>query len=190
MRGQLVALRTQIGPAARDAWVVASRSVRQAMAVTGRTSRRWTLICLERVESALLNARARERIHATATFALIFAFAVSSVDFLITGGGEFGAPARAAQPQRPAYTVSRTEPALRAEAMPTALSPDLADATEVSVIAVSQNFGEPLMRSPPMPDEEGLIAASARSEVSLAGESGEPVDEPGKAPDASGDKVD
>jgi hypothetical protein len=193
MRGQLAALRIQIGPAVRDAYVIASRTVRRAVAVTARTSRRWTLIVLERLETVLLNASARERIHATATFALIFAFAVTSVDFMIAGGGEFGSPARAAQPRTILAAGNRTPPAPQPrveQPMATELASTLADAREANVIAVSQNFGAPLMRTPPATaSEEGLIEVSAQSAVSLAGQTDEePVVQPEKAPETSGGK--
>jgi len=52
--------------------------------------KRVTILILVVLERVLLSRRGRERVHATAVFTLIFAFLVSSVDFLIAGGPDFG----------------------------------------------------------------------------------------------------
>jgi hypothetical protein len=159
MRKHLSALRARYEPAASRAFnaaghvfSLATRATVRALAVTGSALRRAALAVLEAIETVLLSPAGRERIHAIATFSLIFLFAVASVDFLISGGPEFGAPAREAQPQPqrmvrvwapPSAGVSAA-PTTIDEAVPTALSPSLADAREANVIALSQNFAAPV----------------------------------------------
>lgn len=74
-------VRGNVGPALRRARVVSKRAI---------------VIALAPLEAILLSAPTRERIQAGATFALILAFAVSSVDFLLSGGPELNAPGRTA----------------------------------------------------------------------------------------------
>lgn len=135
-----------------------------------RFLKRSVLIALAPFEHALLSAAWRERIHATATFSLIFLFAVSSVDFLVNGAIEFGTPAQA-QPQRvvlrAAYDAARAETEApqvseAAEAAPTALSPALAEAHGANVTLVSQSFPVQQMSDIPLEaPREDLIALGA-----------------------------
>lgn len=174
MRGQLAALRARYEPVVRHAYAVADQSVRRAITVTCRTLRRWTLAFLERVEAVLLSPAGRERVHAISTFALIFAFAITSVDFLIAGGGEFGSPARAARPQAPVYaSVDRTPgPAVDVqveEEIPTELAPALSEVTEANVIEVSQSFDAPTLRSERTAPAR-LVEVSLSAEAPLVGD--------------------
>jgi len=147
MQGRLAALRAEYVPAARHLYGDIKRAVQSCAAATSRAMRKGAVAVLAPVESALLSASGRERIHATATFALIFLFAVTSVDFLINGGPEFGAPARAA-PSTPAIqaasssspSVDRAVTEEAAPSRPAVLSPRLASTAEASVVPVSQSF--------------------------------------------------
>ena len=133
---------------ARRFYADVSRLLRRGYSATSRFLKRATLAALERIEAVLLSPTGRERVHASATFALILLFAVTSIDVLITGGPEFGAPARAAQPQRVLRAVVETAPVEVAaapeesaeEPRPTALSSALTESHDANVIAVSQNF--------------------------------------------------
>jgi hypothetical protein len=181
MRGDLTVRLTQFGQTARrtgaDGWRIAQRVV----VLTGRVLRAGFLATLEALETVLLSPVGRERVHATATFSLIFLFAVTSIDFLITGGAEFAAPARAAQ--RPSLVqVAYTPAPVRAEETPTEIAAPLADATEANVTAVSQNFFASLSPAPASAPT-ALVSLNAReSEVSqpLVDETS-PADEAGAA---------
>jgi hypothetical protein len=148
------------------------------------------LSALEPVETVLLSPSGRERIHATATFALIFLFAVSSVDFLIAGGAEFGAPTRAAPRQIVAEAPPQTRdragtPAVRNdEAPPTEIAAPLAETTEASVTAVSQTFFAPLSQTAASAPVGGALVslgadesdASQPGDLPLIGETAEQGD--------------
>jgi hypothetical protein len=75
------------GRAGRVLW----RAARLTLAFLKRAG----LQALALIERALLSHAGRERIQATAVFALIIALAVTSIDYLITGGPEFNINARA-----------------------------------------------------------------------------------------------
>jgi hypothetical protein len=60
-------------------------------------ARRGLADALSPFEALLLSAAARERMHASAVFALIFAFAVTSVDFMLSGGFDFAERPQARQ---------------------------------------------------------------------------------------------
>jgi hypothetical protein len=154
MRGDLAVQAPDFAQAARRAWLNAREKTERAAVVTRRAIRSGVLGLLEPVETVLLSPSSRERIHATATFALIFLFAVSSLDFLIAGGAEFGAPSRAAPRQfvaqaQPQNRVRAETPAVRNdEAIPTEIAAPLAEAAQASVTAVSQSFFAPLSETP------------------------------------------
>lgn len=67
-----------------------------ALRWTGRQSKRAAIGTLVSVENVLLSPRGRDRVHAVSVFALIFGFAVLSVDMIITGGPELVPSAQAA----------------------------------------------------------------------------------------------
>jgi len=152
---------------------------------------------LERLETVLLSAPARERLHAGATFALIFAFAIASVDFLVAAGGfDFGATARA-EPASAVHaslnaTVERNRRAPRAAPVEAAqpvhasLSPELAEAHQATVLEVSQRLDAPLVEpeAAQRPPAARVPTAPLVTEVTdLQGEAPamEPiVDRPGK----------
>ncbi len=182
MQGHLSSLRDRVLLHVRQAGATAGRwfgVVREPIVrytgVTHRVLKRWTFQVLGPVETVLLNAASRERIHAAATFTLIFLFAVASVDFLIAGGPEFGVPARAERPQQATYaappaparetTVLRANPDESAE-----LAPALAAATDANVIALSQTFDLPA-NAPAQPVAADLSAPSGTHNASLAGDS-------------------
>lgn len=160
MREQLSKFRARYEPAAKRAleaskcaFDVTSKATIRGLAVTGRTLKRGTNAVLGGLEAVLLSPSGRERVHAVSTFALIFMFAVTSVDFLIGGGPDFGTPAQAApRPQlvrvEPGSALAQAAPAPRTEEfIPTEVSATFADATGASVIPVSQSFA-PARRSP------------------------------------------
>jgi hypothetical protein len=165
MRGDLAVQAADFEQAVRRAWLNTWDKTQRAAVVTRRAVRSGLRRGLEPIETVLLSPSGRERIHAATTFALIFLFAVSSVDFLIAGGAEFGAPARAATRQivveAAPLTRARAEtPAVRDdEATPTEIAAPLADATEANVTPVSQSFFVPL--------SETLASAPAGALVSL-----------------------
>lgn len=140
--------------------------------VSGRVLRRGLNAVLGVLEAVLLSASGRERIHAITTFALIFLFAVTSVDFLISGGPEFGAPARS---ERPAAVVQAApsaapEPAAEradADVVPTEVASSLAETRAASVVAVSQSFEPPLARRTAVEPSE---SAAAAGDAPLVGE--------------------
>ena len=174
--------------AARQAAGRASQAAQRALAVTSRALRRWTLFACERLEAVLLSAAGRERVHAIATFSLIFLFAVTSVDFLIAGGAEFGSPARAAQP-RAVYAAPAEHSVLPPlpddfVAAPTALAASLSTARHANVIAVSQSFETPRTNASANQDPTPAHATEAGADPTLAGET-EPAGEPAPGATAS-----
>ena len=129
LRNGAAALRERTGQAFAPA-------ARGAARIT-RPLRRGLSFVLAGPEKVLLSSAWRERIHASATFAMIFAFAVTSLDFMISGGFDFGA--RAAQPQSQIHAsmnaaVERNRHA-NAEIAP-------AMARDANVVQVSQTFAE------------------------------------------------
>ena len=163
----------------RRAWAFASRFCRTASATSQRYAgatigvlRRGTFQLLGPVETALLNPVGRDRIHAIATFALIFLFAVTSVDFLISGGPEFGAPTRAAPQQRlvrvSPSAVDVAAPAVADEPAPTALSSALEEAREANVVALSQAFAA----AAPETSSEGEAPVGATAQAGAASADG------------------
>jgi hypothetical protein len=196
MRGDLAVQAVEFEQAARRAWRDAWDKPQRAAAVTRRAVRSGLQRGLEPIEAALLSPAGRDRIHAAATFALIFLFAVSSVDFLIAGGAEFGAPARAAPLRTQTYAstsapVSRTpapvEPAPAEIAATPAeaaeIAATLAEATEGSVTPTSQNFFAPLSETPASMHAAGVLVsisvpqvdASEPGDARLIGETTEDV---------------
>lgn len=172
MRGQVSALPASGSPAIGASLGEAVGGSRRLMAACSRVVRRTAVAVLEPVESVLLNASARERIHASATFSLIILFAVTSLDFLIAGGPEFGAPARAAQPARHIVWADAPAPAgvsdARAEDVPTALAAPMAETRAARIVAVSQNFESPFAALDEMGGEIEVIDQSAGSSELLA----------------------
>ena len=195
MRGDLAVQAADFERAARRVWLSAWDKTQRAAVVTRRAVRSGLRRGLEPIETVLLSPSGRERVHATTTFALIFLFAVSSVDFLIAGGAEFGAPARAAPRQIVAeaapLTRARAEtPAVRdAEATPTEIAAPLAEATEASVTPVSLSFFVPLSQTPASAPAGALVSigadesnASPAGDASLVGEVAEDQDAAQPAP--------
>lgn len=171
----------------RRASATASQAAQHAYGVTSRALKRAILVVLGSVEAVLLSPAGRERVHASATFALIFLFAVTSVDFLLSGGPEFGAPARAAQPQRVLHAVVQaapTEVAAAAEQSapapaPTALSSAMMETRGANIIAVSQTFQAQAEQRPlaqaPAATSASIVEASQPSDL-LAGETADAAD--------------
>jgi hypothetical protein len=90
-------------PAVVFAWAVlqnwAARSwafAKVAARKTATVAKRVTIAVLVATERTLLSHSGRERTQAFAVWALILAFGVTSVDYLLTGGPEFSSGARAA----------------------------------------------------------------------------------------------
>lgn len=69
-------------------WTGVKQRVAPALRWTGRQSKRAAIGTLLTVENVLLSPNGRDRVHAVTVFALIFGFAVMSVDMIITGGPE------------------------------------------------------------------------------------------------------
>jgi len=80
---------------------VAGRETWRAAKAFAAFSMRVAAAILLAIETTLLSARGRERVHAMSVFALIFAFAVTSVDMLVTGGPDIIASASAASAPTP-----------------------------------------------------------------------------------------
>ncbi len=133
------------------------RAVRRAFTASGAP------VVLEGVERVLLSPFHRERIYATTTFALIFLFAVTSVDFLISGGPEFGAPARAVTEPRVVYAASDEAPAIAA---PVAITSARAEESDANVVAVSQSFAAPPIE-PAAPGPAASFAPAAPDLVEI-----------------------
>lgn len=194
MRGDLVVRAAEFEQAARRAWLTTSQRARRAADVARRSLRSGLRGALEPVETVLLSPSGRERIHATATFAFIFLFAVSSVDFLIAGGAEFGTPARAAPRQMMVEaappSVARAErSAVQGQATPTEIAAPLAEATEASVTPVSQSLFVPLSATSASAPTGELVSlgvdepdASRPAEAPLVGEAAADQDVAQSAP--------
>jgi hypothetical protein len=69
-------------------WTGVKQRVAPALRWTGRQSKRAAIGTLLTVENVLLSPKGRDRVHAVTVFALIFGFAVLSVDMIVTGGPE------------------------------------------------------------------------------------------------------
>lgn len=178
MRAVLAALPGQVEVTARtfsaatgDAWRRSSAAVRDFLAIAvprvRRVSKRALIATLGGFESVLLSAAWRERLHATATFSLIFLLAITSVDFLISGGPEFGSTARAAAaPIQASNSAPLSQTPVMFEASPpTELAPELAETTSATVVELSQRF-EPLPAATPaaavvVADNSGSLAGDA-----------------------------
>jgi hypothetical protein len=195
MQAQLSALVTRLAPALERARSAAERARNAArwtyhnvVIPTGRALRRGTLAALGAVESVLLSASGRERIHASAVFALIFMFAITSVDFLLSGAIEFGTPARAQSPSSYVLlerdtTQPASEPADEAEEQ-AEVPTTRVGAAEASVVAVSYTFSTPIGQNGSVAHQEAAQVDPAQREA-LAGEGfvGTVADEaPSKAP--------
>jgi hypothetical protein len=177
MREDLAVQAAEFAQGAGRAWLTASEKAQRAAVAARRSVRSGLLRALEPIETVLLSPSGRERIHASATFALIFLFAVSSVDFLIAGGAEFGAPARAAPRQLVVQSAPQTReraetPAARNhEATPTEIAAPLAEATQANVIPVGQSFFAPLSETASAPVGGALVSIGAhQSEASRPGD--------------------
>ena len=167
MRGDLAVQALEFEQAARRAWLDASDKTQRVAGITRRVVRSGLRRALEPIETVLLSPSGRERIHAATTFAFIFLFAISSVDFLIAGGAEFGAPARAATRQIVAQAALQnpdravTAPVRTEEATPTEIAAPLAATTEASVTPVSQSFFVPLSATPASEPAGALVSLGA-----------------------------
>jgi hypothetical protein len=91
-------------PRAANAWRVAKAASISAF----HACRRGLHAGLGVVERVLLSPSGRERTQATAVFALIFAFAVTSVDAIITGGMDFAPVVREANAATPRERLATT----------------------------------------------------------------------------------
>lgn len=168
--GQVDVTARTVGAALSDAGRSAYRAVRDFLAVAiplvGRVLKRGLVGALQGLEAVLLSAPWRERLHATATFSLIFLLAITSVDFLISGGPEFGASARAAAaPMQASNSAPLSPTPVMFEASPpTEVAPELAETTAATVVELSQRFEPQPAAAPP------AAVAVAENEGSLAGE--------------------
>ncbi len=187
MRGDLAVHAADFEQAARRAWLDGRERVRRTAAATRRAVRSGVRSALQPFETVLLSPSGRERIHAAATFALIFLFAVSSVDFLVAGGGEFGTPARAAPLRTQTYAstsapVSRTPaPVDRAPADIAAgpveapeIAATLAEATQGRVTPTSQSLFTRLSDMPVSVPASGALVEISAPQVD--------TNQPGEAP--------
>lgn len=111
------AYRTAAAPHVARAWATTKRRSAQGWAFAKRVaskiavlSKRALVATLSVIEKTLLSPVGRERVHATAVFTLIFAFGVTSVDFLLTGGPELSPGARAAPYVAQANLISARSP--------------------------------------------------------------------------------
>lgn len=91
-------------PRAASAWRMTKTSSIRAF----HASRRALHAGLGVVEKVLLSPSGRERTQATAVFALIFAFAITSVDAIITGGMDFAPVVREANAATPSERLAVT----------------------------------------------------------------------------------
>ena len=172
--GQVEVTARTVGAAIGDGSRRAYGAVRDFLAVAvpfvRRVLKRGLIATLGGLETVLLSAPARERLHATATFSLIFLLAITSVDFLISGGPEFGSPARAAPaPMQASNSAPLSQTPVMFEASPpTQLAPELAETTSATVVELSQRF-EPRPAAAPAP------VAVVENTGSLAGEAPAPA---------------
>jgi hypothetical protein len=155
-----------VGDSGSRAYVAARDFLVVAIPLVGRVLKRGLIGTLQGLEAVLLSAPWRERLHAAATFALIFLLAVTSVDFLISGGPEFGAPARiATAPVQASNSAPLSQTPVMFEASPpTEVAPELAETTAATVVELSQRFEPRPAAAPP------TAMAEAANEGSLAGE--------------------
>jgi hypothetical protein len=121
-------------PRLERAWTALVRAARWTRAF----ARRALLATLSTIEGALLSAKGRERVHAVSVFALIFAFAVSSVDLLIAGGPELVSSARAATMNAPRMDlIAATSSGRSAEQIELAMLDETAAAAPEEVVALA-----------------------------------------------------
>lgn len=69
-------------------WTAVKQRVAPTLRWISRQSKRAAIGTLLTVENVLLSPQGRDRVHAVTVFALIFGFAVMSVDMILTGGPE------------------------------------------------------------------------------------------------------
>lgn len=160
----------------RDAarlWRASTREARAFSNAAVANARRWLNIALAPLERVLLSERARERLHAGAVYALIFAFLVSSVDFLLSGGPEFGAAPRTATHVAYASPIApTTRPSARVEtAAAETIAPEdiMAPAPRARVTPTSFTISE--LIAPPLADaapKADVVEAPAVAEPSKA----------------------
>lgn len=106
LAARLRAYRAAAAPHVSRAWSL----TKLVAGKTARVSKRIFLATLEAIEKTLLSHSGRERTQAVAVFTLIFAFGVTSIDFLLTGGPEFSQGARAAPYTSQASLISARTP--------------------------------------------------------------------------------
>ena len=106
LTARLRAYRAAVAPHAARAWAL----TKLVAGKTARVSKRIFLATLEVIEKTLLSHSGRERTQAVAVFTLIFAFGVTSIDFLLTGGPELSQGARAAPYTSQASLISARTP--------------------------------------------------------------------------------
>ena len=114
---RLRAVGSATAPAAGFAWAVVKNwsartwaQTKTAARVTAKVTKSATISALVAAERTLLSHSGRERTQAFAVWALILAFGVTSVDFLLTGGPEFSQGARAAPYVAHANVISPSSP--------------------------------------------------------------------------------
>ena len=86
-------------------WTGVKQRVAPALRWTGRQSKRAAIGTLLTVENVLLSPKGRDRVHAVTVFALIFGFAVLSVDMIVTGGPELIQSAQASSMGAPRFDL-------------------------------------------------------------------------------------
>ncbi|QGZ95719.1 hypothetical protein [Terricaulis silvestris] len=152
------------------AWATAKVLARRAFILFKRA----LVATLGVIERTLLSERGRERVHATAVFTLIFAFGVTSVDYLLTGGPELSQGARAAPYTAQASLISARSPRPAADlafAAPVQTTVDegvIEDATVTPLSARAPAQASELADAaePPKPEVERTEApASERTKV-------------------------
>jgi hypothetical protein len=168
------AYRTAAAPHVGRAWAVAKLWSARAWAFaklaarkTAALSKRVFIACLVAIEKTLLSHSGRERTQAVAVFTLIFAFAVTSVDFLLTGGPELSPGATAAPYSAQANLIAARSPRPAAElafAAPVETTVDEGVIEDATVTPLSARAPEPDLADaaePPKPEIERTEAPAA-----------------------------
>lgn len=159
-------LRARLEPVrqrATQAWAWTKPRAARAWRQTRAFSKRALIATLMGMEKSLLTHQGRERTQAITVFTLIFAFAVTSVDFLITGGPEFSPGARAATYTSHVDLISprSARAAPTAQAMDVALNQPATEEVAPETVAPAprpaarrEAVAEPVQKADPEPSGE------------------------------------
>jgi hypothetical protein len=167
MLERFAALRSQIVQHLAPLWARACEAMRPQLRQLKADAKRGLADALSPFEAVLLSGPARERMHASAVFALIFAFGFTSVDFLLSGGFDLNSRPAARQIAYQSLISDRVElAALPAEDV---IAPETirrrAPRATVTQTAYEPETVEPVIAEPPKSPEPELPEEGTKSEA-------------------------